>query len=605
MLERFVSHRLKPGQEVRIYFEQAEDYERCLSGVRLHFCDVPGPEPDQLNPRLCVSVFELDPLEGESPLLLKLGDKYTDLLVSTNIEPEPEDGDRTIPLRFVRVSSSRYFALVLRNVSDADGVVMMQAVELVQSANVAVAPRQSRSQVIHTLHMRLIGAQLAEDYSRIGPEAFTLSVERLVAGARKDVLFSAESLLDLLQSGMARIYPNQRRRATEAESVELDTRDGKPSFEERRNRAGSTGWRRAESGSGVDKFVTENLPAEFQNWRDQQGSIAPSTTGHSYGFNTFGNQESRVHAESIFPHSADGNEWQAAATWVNTLVQGADLSALLQGGKLINDSDEKILVRRIWQHRPRGIPSTFWRQEIWRGLNVPNVLGMKNVTISPFSPIASLGQFANDLPHLADDAVRLIRRFANGRALDVAALNATIDSLDALTDILRAIFSGPQNLLNSSSLSYSISPVGVGVSLSSPSPYPTIINSASFGSTGAISMQAVNTGYSYAQHLSSAYEEGTARTDILSSRLKRIVTRSVLTDEDTRRIQGAEVMWQQQLVDILTVSIPLNVTLPATAGRTYRTSDDSIRVRFGNSVRDEVSVDVWFDIAEEMIPHDH
>jgi hypothetical protein len=602
--ERFISRHVEPGQEVRIYFEQAEEYERCLSGLRLHFSDRPGPDGNQCN-TLRASVYELDPLEGESTLLLKLGDKYTDLLVSADIDRERQDAGETIPLRFVRSSSSRHFALVLKNVSNADGVVMMEAVELVQSADVAVAPRQSRSQVIRTLHMRLIGPQLAEDYSRIGPEAFTLSIERLVAGAQKDVLFAAESLLDLLQSGMARIYPNQRRRATEAELIELDTRDGNPSFELRRNQAGSTGWRRAESGDGVDKYVAENLPTEFQNWRDQQMSTANGTTGQPYGFNTFGNQESRVHTESVFPRSADGNEWQSAAVWVNGLAQVADLSALLGGEKLVNDTATNTLERRNWQHKPRGILNPVWEQAIWRGLSVPDVLGMRILTISPFSPIASLGQLVNDLQPLARDATRLLRRFGNGQALDVAALDATIDSLDALTDLLRAMFFGPHLWLNTSSVGLSASPGGIGVSISGPSPFPSINNSASVGSTGTISMQAVNTGYSYAQHLSSAYEEGTSRTDFLSSTLKRIIRRSALTAEDTQRIQGAEVMWQQQLVDILTVSIPLNVTLPATAGRAYRTSDDSIRVRFGNSVRDTVSVDVWFDIAEEGIPHDH
>ena len=81
-----------------------------------------------------------------------------------------------------------------------------------QSADVALAPRQSRTQVLHTLNLRLVGPELAQDYSRIGPDVFTLYVEHLVAGERKDVLFSAESLLDLLQSGAARIYSNQRGR---------------------------------------------------------------------------------------------------------------------------------------------------------------------------------------------------------------------------------------------------------------------------------------------------------------------------------------------------------------------------------------------------------
>jgi hypothetical protein len=159
--------------------------------------------------------------------------------------------------------------------------------------------------------------------------------------------------------------------------------------------------------------------------------------------------------------------------------------------------------------------------------------------------------------------------------------------------------------MNASSLSVSASPVGIGVSVSAPNQFPSIVCSTAVGSTGTISMQAFNTGYSYSQAFNTGFDEGTSRTELIDSTMKRIVTHAEVTEDDNRRLRGAEVMWQRQLADILTASVPLNVTLPATAGRTYRTSDDSIRVRFGNSVRGSVSVDVWFDIVEEAIPHDY
>lgn len=74
---------------------------------------------------------------------------------------------------------------------------------------------------------------------------------------------------------------------------------------------------------------------------------------------------------------------------------------------------------------------------------------------------------------------------------------------------------------------------------------------------------------------------------------------------DTERVKGAEVMWQNQLVDIVTGTIPLNAMLPATAGNIYRTTDEVIRVRLGGGFRDSLSVDFWFDVREEVIRDDY
>ena len=64
-------------------------------------------------------------------------------------------------------------------------------------------------------------------------------------------------------------------------------------------------------------------------------------------------------------------------------------------------------------------------------------------------------------------------------------------------------------------------------------------------------------------------------------------------------------MWQSEIADIITGTIPLNFTLPATAGKLYPTTDDSLRVRLGSGVGSSVSVDIWFDIVEEYIKDDY
>jgi hypothetical protein len=285
-------------------------------------------------------------------------------------------------------------------------------------------------------------------------------------------------------------------------------------------------------------------------------------------------------------------------------MQGTDLGDLLAGNQLLETFSSNRLIRRNWQ-RTNGLPNNTWEPAVWRGLSVPHIGGIRNVTISPFCTIAGLTETLASLQPLANSATQLFRRFAQGAALNIADLQAAFDALNSLSDLLRTIVSGPFLILNASSISLSASPAGVGISTAAPNQFPTVVCSANAGSTGSITMQAFNTGYSYSQFLNSGYDEGTSRTDFVDSRTKRIVTRAELSDEDTARVRGAEVMWQRQLADILTFSIPLNVTLPATAGRAYRTSDDSIRVRFGNSVRPSVSVDIWFDTIEEAVPHDY
>ena len=88
--------------------------------------------------------------------------------------------------------------------------------------------------------------------------------------------------------------------------------------------------------------------------------------------------------------------------------------------------------------------------------------------------------------------------------------------------------------------------------------------------------------------------------------MKRLVTRKEVPGTDQQRVKGAEVMWQGELADIITGSIALNFTLPATSSKIhFRTSDDSLRVRFGSGVGKSLSVDFWFDLTEEIVKDDY
>ncbi|MBL0316156.1 MAG: hypothetical protein IPP69_10395 [Flavobacteriales bacterium] len=125
---------------------------------------------------------------------------------------------------------------------------------------------------------------------------------------------------------------------------------------------------------------------------------------------------------------------------------------------------------------------------------------------------------------------------------------------------------------------------------------------ANSGSTGSINLSANKTGYLYSQFLNTGFDQTTNG----KSENKRIVTRRELLNKDNERVKGAEVMWQDQIQDIITGSIPLNFTLPATATKlNFRTPDDSIRVRFNSGFTPSVQVDFWFEINEETIKDDY
>ncbi|MGD1917967.1 MAG: hypothetical protein ACFCAD_03225, partial [Pleurocapsa sp.] len=62
-----------------------------------------------------------------------------------------------------------------------------------------------------------MGSDLVEDYAQIGTNGFNFSIERLSGGQPIQQLIAIRSLTDLMQSGMARIMSNSRRRAIEFE----------------------------------------------------------------------------------------------------------------------------------------------------------------------------------------------------------------------------------------------------------------------------------------------------------------------------------------------------------------------------------------------------
>lgn len=647
--ECFISLKVKPEKNVVLYIEQGEEYERCVAGLKIFLPFIPEvalkedveqisagikefypdspdiatlienapredlekalrrflkiPKDIDFCEKIGIRVYEIDPPEGVSPLEVPLESKYATLLAEKEIDQLPEISLALFleGVKFVRPSNSRFFAIELTNLDDKPGQFVVKGMKLVQSAHVSVHPRAARSQQVRTLNFRIIGPNLAEDYALLGNEGFNFSIERFVAGERKSVLFRANSLMDLLHTGAAKIFSNARRRAIEFEKSEIypafendsfkylvpgefDVDVGvkfKPNYEKRHSESRLEGWRRSETGHDVEgkaDWKGIKQPGEFEN---------------------FGNQELRTHTNILFP-DASLPEWNTAAIFAN------GMSIIYDGGDILNavltgNSSGLLLPTYKASDNSNVHQLAKGFSKYWKGIDKSTlkVTGNLSISQSPYGYSVSTGQ-------VLDSLVRIFN------ASDPIAMASLGISLIGLLSTLMP--NSPTQLalllptLNGLNLGLSLSAAGVGF-VANPSPgtlLPSVSQNASSGSQGSITKQANKTGHSYSQFLNNSYDEGKGYTEIEGGEMKRVITRKEVPNTDRQRVKGAEVMWQGELSDIITGSIPLNFTLPATAGKMhFRTSDDSLRVRFGSGVGKSISVDFWFDLTEEVVRDDN
>jgi hypothetical protein len=573
--ECFISQKIKPGKTVVFYIEQGEEYERCVAGLKMYLPFIPEtalsediekiasmvqeflpgvtdiaaqigdisreelekylresleiPPKIDFCERVGVRVFEIDPLEGVSPISVPLEGKYATLLAETDIDKLSEISLALFleGIKFVRPSNAKFFAVELTNADTKAGQFVIKRLRLVQSAHVSIHPRAAKTQQVRTLNFRIFGADLAEDYSFLGKEGFNFSIERFVAGARKSVLFRANSLLDLLHSGAAKIFSNVRRRAVE-------------SYQSK-----NSGWRRTEAGDGV---------TGINYWT---GGQLKKLEKNQIKFEVFNAQEIRTHSQILVPKIAENGFWKAMADYFNVIQAVHTL-----GGDVDPIS-------------PNGDLNGGWKNPDWNSfLSFPEIVGLQSLGVNPFSPVVTVVEALEKL---------------------VGQGEITLESaFESVKDLLGIYLFGSTALLitGGGATSVSVSPAGLGVSLG-VNPIPSINNHTTHGSTGTIMKQASEAYHSYSQYLNTGYDEG-------------VVAHAEVPGTDQQRVKGAEVMWQGELVDIITGTIPLNFTLPATAGKMhFRTSDDSLRVRFGSGVGKSISVDFWFDLTEEIIRDDN
>ena len=559
--EFFGSNRLAKDDELYFFIEQSEEWSRCLAGLRIAFRSKNLTGDTYLNPGIDVKmrVYEVDPPEGVSPLALDEPpgqNKYTTLIAT---QEQLETNDIIRQVKFVRPSSSRYFVIVFQALEA--GHIFIDSLELVQSVHVAVTPRASRRQYINAMHFRLIGPELAEDYARLGSDGFSFSVEHLIAGQTKNVLFSANSLLDLLQTGAVRLYSNHRRRMVEKETSV--TQDGSYSMQQTATRA--DGWKCSQTGNVQDEIDYDKIPIPGLDLKPRG----------EHGYTVMGNQETRNHIQHVIARTDP--EKPEPFDLIGQFL--ALLDTFYPEFKDHWASNNE----KLW----KGDGGTW---DPWKNVDIDElkVSGVWNINAAPGFQGAI--EYSNALIDL------VVTSITASATLPAVIQEFVIQYFDP--NFYKA-------LLATNGLGGSIGAgMGVSGSISANLGLPSMVNSAAVGSSGKITLQGSQTNYSYAQYLDSRFDQLFTRTEHPEGKMIREVRREV-AGKDTERIKGAQVMWQEQLVDIVTGTIPLNVALPATAGNIYRTTDEVLRVRLGGGFRDSVSVDVWFDVREEIIRDDY
>lgn len=611
--ECFISKSLKPNDNITLFFEQGEEFDRCISGIRLLMPFVPLidfekdierikqitelflpeftqdlltaissespeiiekiieflfkiPELVKFCSRTRIRIFEIDPVDGISPVNVKTDNKYATLLTDVTIDTLSEIllSETLDGIKFNKASSAKYFAIEFTNVSDESAQVVVQSLKFIQSAHVSVTSRAAKTQRIKNLQFRIVGPGIADDYARLGNEGFNFCIERQTAGKRGEVLFRANSLMDLLHTGVGKIYSNSRRRGVEFEQT-INTDNGIPgsNYEIRNSIQKSQGWRSNETGKDV------SLDTNFGN--DADINIKPTTKFESYG-----NQESRNHSEQLFPSAAPKSPWKFISNYFGLIAD-------IKNDKFIKPQDLLLAFNNLIDSLEAD--DKVWLKKQWKGFKQKELIikGTNSISISPFTTIR---------------AIEKLIEF--GERITPGEMHAFIETLGEV------LLLNPFTILTGGqSANVSVSPGGVGISLG-VQPFPNFSNQVTYGSSGNVNKQASETRYSFGQFLSKGGDSTDSKFIISEGEMKRIITRKEVPDTDRQRIKGSEVMWQDELVDIITGTIPLNFDLPATSSKMYlRTSDDSLRVRFGTGVGKSVTVDFWFDLNEENIKDDY
>jgi len=605
--EFFASNPLTRDKQIQLFIEQAEEHNRCLSGVKFEMPDnkVVNALTGFNRAKMSIRVYEIDLPEGVSPLdpnFEPLTNKYSTLIYQrSGIAADSSN----LACRFIRPTASKFLVVLIKSETRGKRVIALKKLEAIQSAHVTLVPRKSRTQIVRKLNFRLIGPELGSDYSGLGKQGFTFAIERLVAGEKKDVLFEARSLLDLLQLSGTRIYTNHRYLETTRDVSQENSLSLPDSFEKRSTESLSGGWRRSETGDNV-------------SWSPQSAHLNDDP-GAGNSFENYSNSESRTRLEHLgFDATSDNAKIYKALNLIklvnDSYVETLSISDAAKANLRLRLDDIETMLLDMNPF----IEGNGWDDSYWCGIDINRLLpvqGLLNISAPPIVyPIDVVESLINTITNPIGALA--------GSGNDPMALMTSISGSPALGVL--ALFNGLGFGVN---VGLGIGPINGGFSASTSQLLPTLTRTGTSGSTGTIALSANKTGCSYSQNRNTGYDLSETRTAVLQGQSNRKVTRELLMPGTIRhRRAGVSVHWQERPLDIITGSIPLKVTLPATADKIYRTSDEAIRVRFGNGVADGIrslyqanpaavysecesneslTMDVWFDIQEELVKDDY
>lgn len=664
--EQFVSDPLANGESISIICQQCDESLRSIAGIELLIpvfdpeksrgtegkleqqIGLPEREVDLLD-KVGIKIYELDFPTGVSPLDARKDvlRKYKHLLAEKILTRDDTlstlelDGAQAPPdqrsLRFKRASNHRYFEIELINLGDKPGNAVVLSAMFIQSAHITLHPKLSRRLQVSRMHFRIVGHDLAEDYAQIGTHGFNFSIERLSGGQPIQQILAIRSLSDLIQSGMARIMSNSRRRAVEFEKSEVyeyTEEDGprvspyatafpeeanRQNYESRYTQNKSEGWSKIESGEGVQFGDKSAESYSSQEVRTHTEHLYPYTNGLEADPDV-------IAGGAVVPTADIASAYEAAAIYLN-VGHGlfTDAPGTIVGWVL---GDNSLLIPApVKDNNNQSVNPLDYNFDYWTGIKVvPKVGGLRQVSVSPFSPVPIGYDAVQSAFTSASNALRVINDIAmalnslpgqDAPPPDLATIWRAVRSALSAFQVASTAFLAPAtigvggsgaagalfNAGNGLGIGASVGFIG-GVSTSSNLLTPSMIYNHTFGSQGTITKTASKTGYMKSETVRETIDAGKTDTLIQGGENKRIVERRAVPDTDQKRIKGAEIMWQGELKDIILGTVPLDISFPALAERGATSFDEALRVRFGNGIGDDIEVDFWFEINESEIRDD-
>jgi len=464
--EFFCSNPMRETDSVTIVFAQARQNEASVAGVRLtapNHTEMPGEPYD--GDLFELVVYESDLPQGGEALDRSPGNRlaaYRVRLVTQ--EFALSDAVNGLDVRFLRPSNARTFTMTFRALTAGRSALAIRELELIQSAQVTLAPKAARRVQVRQLNFRLIGANLASEFDKLGDGAAFEVVRRSGAG-RSESLFRAESLLDLIERTGAKLYRNGRAWEVVEETAHSEGR--------------TRGWQRRESGKDLrwthadyDALRVPSVPPRPE-W---------SSTPTQATFRSMGNQETRTHTEQL-GYQNDAST-RSVLQYVNRLVRSATA-----------DDDEQF-VAPVGLNADRLV-SGFARA--WHGLpdgkrdKIKTMRGIYNLNVPPHALATSYLSSLNTLltsnadPGAVSNA--MLTNIAGGGLLSGATVSVGASA--------SAIF------------------VGANVSYTLGQQLPAASRVVQMGDTGTIQLQATDAYYQYTQTLNHGFDDATQVRQVL------------------------------------------------------------------------------------------